>query len=187
MDLDDVLARRRRLRRHAPQHSYTCPSGTPPYVPVLAATAGLSRPGESSKGDKTMCDYSLMHLPNRLAADGEVLMTHKFPNGSVGLASPEEVQTARAAAIRSRHGIRSLLRSWFGTTPKLPGFASLTILAAAKRPEPSREVPGTSGFLQLMANFFIVTLRKPAQIGHFRITEWQDQAGGPLRRHYAKY
>jgi hypothetical protein len=79
-----------------------------------------------------MCDYSLMHLPNRLAADGEVLMTHKFPNGSLGLASPEEVQTARAAAIRSRHGIRSLLRGWFGTTPKLPSVCAVCIPPGAR-------------------------------------------------------
>lgn len=79
-----------------------------------------------------MCDYSLMHFPNRLVADREVLMTYKFPNGSVGLASPEEVQTARAAASRSQHGIRSLLRSWLGTTPKLPAVCAVCIPPGAR-------------------------------------------------------
>ncbi len=49
-----------------------------------------------------MCDYSLMNLPNRLVAEGEVLMTHRFPNGSVGLASPEEVQAARTSLGRAQ-------------------------------------------------------------------------------------
>ena len=35
-----------------------------------------------------MCDYSLMAVPNRLAQEGEELVTHRFPTGSLGLASP---------------------------------------------------------------------------------------------------
>ena len=35
-----------------------------------------------------MCDYSLMAVPNRLAQEGEDLVTHRFPTGSLGLASP---------------------------------------------------------------------------------------------------
>jgi len=34
-----------------------------------------------------MCDYSLCGVPNRLAVEGEVLITHRFPTGSMGLAS----------------------------------------------------------------------------------------------------
>jgi hypothetical protein len=34
-----------------------------------------------------MCDYSLMALPNRLAREGESLIVHRFPTGSMGLAS----------------------------------------------------------------------------------------------------
>ena len=37
-----------------------------------------------------MCDYSLMHLPNRLAVEGEELMVYRFPSGSMGLASPND-------------------------------------------------------------------------------------------------
>jgi hypothetical protein len=37
-----------------------------------------------------MCDYSLMEFSNRLAVDGEVLVVHQFPSGSLGLASPAE-------------------------------------------------------------------------------------------------
>lgn len=46
-----------------------------------------------------MCDYSLMAVPNRLAREGEELMVHRFPTGSLGLASPADV--ARATAVRT--------------------------------------------------------------------------------------
>jgi hypothetical protein len=39
-----------------------------------------------------MCDYSLMAVPNRLAREGEELVFHRFPTGSLGLATPAEVQ-----------------------------------------------------------------------------------------------
>jgi hypothetical protein len=49
-----------------------------------------------------MCDYSLMAVPNRLAREGEELITHRFPTGSLGLASPADLQrTPKAAARRS--------------------------------------------------------------------------------------
>ena len=35
-----------------------------------------------------MCDYSLAGIPNRLAVEGEELVAHWFPTGSMGLASP---------------------------------------------------------------------------------------------------
>src|SRR5437867_2983517 len=35
-----------------------------------------------------MCDYSLMVIPNRLAEEGEELVTHRFWTGSLGFASP---------------------------------------------------------------------------------------------------
>lgn len=38
-----------------------------------------------------MCDYSLQGLPNRLAESGEQLVTHRFPTGSIGMASPAEI------------------------------------------------------------------------------------------------
>src|ERR1035438_2086110 len=39
-----------------------------------------------------MCDYSLMAVPNRLARQDEELVTHRFPTGSLGLASPNDVR-----------------------------------------------------------------------------------------------
>ncbi len=44
-----------------------------------------------------MCDYSLMAVPNRLAHEGEELVAHRFPTGSLGLASPADVMRAACA------------------------------------------------------------------------------------------
>ena len=41
-----------------------------------------------------MCDYSLFSIRNRLATEGEVLTVHRFSTGSVGLASPSDLDTA---------------------------------------------------------------------------------------------
>jgi hypothetical protein len=35
-----------------------------------------------------MCDYSLAGLPSRLAVEGEQLVVHRFPTGTLGMASP---------------------------------------------------------------------------------------------------
>jgi hypothetical protein len=42
-----------------------------------------------------MCDYSLHAQPNRLAIEGERLVVHRFPGGSLGLTSPSETLGAR--------------------------------------------------------------------------------------------
>ena len=47
-----------------------------------------------------MCDYSLMAVPNRLAREGEELISHRFPTGSMGLASPAELERPAAPAAR---------------------------------------------------------------------------------------
>jgi len=39
-----------------------------------------------------MCDYSLMAVPNRLAQEGEDLVAHQFPTGSLGLASAADIK-----------------------------------------------------------------------------------------------
>ena len=53
-----------------------------------------------------MCDYSLAGLPNRLAAEGENLVVHRFSTGSMGLASPEDLLPC---ARPRRHGFRQWL------------------------------------------------------------------------------
>ena len=48
-----------------------------------------------------MCDYSLLSFRNRLAIEGEQLLTYRFPSFSIGLASPVEI---RAAAFAQQEG-----------------------------------------------------------------------------------
>src|ERR1700682_4061254 len=49
-----------------------------------------------------MCDYSLMAVPNRLAREGEELVAHRFPTGSLGLASPMDLKRAADPPVPSR-------------------------------------------------------------------------------------
>ena len=58
-----------------------------------------------------MCDYSLMAVPNRLAREGEELISHRFPTGSMGLASPVEVE--RPAAPAARRSFWAALKEFF--------------------------------------------------------------------------
>ena len=57
-----------------------------------------------------MCDYSLMAIPNRLAEEGEDLVAHRFPTGSVGLASPRDLHMPDSLRTRCEG---------FGQLPKI--------------------------------------------------------------------
>jgi hypothetical protein len=59
-----------------------------------------------------MCDYSLMSIPNRLAVEGEDLVTHWFPSGSLGLASPRDVCRTNLQEAESQ-GFWSALKNSF--------------------------------------------------------------------------
>jgi hypothetical protein len=67
-----------------------------------------AREGTRELEDTSMCDYSLHGLPNRLAVEGEGLVTYRFRTGSVGLATPTEI--AAANRPKPRGGCR---RSWW--------------------------------------------------------------------------
>jgi hypothetical protein len=66
-----------------------------------------------------MCDYSLMSLPNRLAREGEDLLVHRFPSGSIGLASPADF-AARAPQRTGFRGVWEAVRDFFSLTEKTP-------------------------------------------------------------------
>jgi hypothetical protein len=59
-----------------------------------------------------MCDYSLMAVPNRLAAEGEDLIAHRFPTGSMGLASPVELKQLCDHMKAQRGGIWTKLKNF---------------------------------------------------------------------------
>ncbi|MGA2590371.1 MAG: hypothetical protein ABSH32_10680 [Bryobacteraceae bacterium] len=60
-----------------------------------------------------MCDYSLMAVPNRLAAEQEDLVAYRFPTGSLGLASPADVKRACYPAKARRGGLWTAVKSFF--------------------------------------------------------------------------
>ena len=62
-----------------------------------------------------MCDYSLMGVPNRLAQEGEDLVTHRFRTGSLGLA-PAGTCT-QAEALGAKTGIWSMLKTFLKGGP----------------------------------------------------------------------
>jgi hypothetical protein len=67
-----------------------------------------------------MCDYSLHAVPNRLAVEGEQLVTHRFPTSSIGLASPVDLEAAARPAEESTGPKRSwwaTLKSWLNPPP----------------------------------------------------------------------
>ena len=60
-----------------------------------------------------MCDYSLMAVPNRLAREGEELVVHRFPTGSLGLAAPADVKRAAQPCSPVRRSFWSAVRDFF--------------------------------------------------------------------------
>jgi hypothetical protein len=66
-----------------------------------------------------MCDYSLHTYPNRLAADGENLVVHRFGAGSLGLASPADLTPVISAGNMARGTLWSQAKAWFqGRNPR---------------------------------------------------------------------
>jgi hypothetical protein len=66
-----------------------------------------------------MCDYSLHTYPNRLAADGEDLVVHRFGAGSLGLASPADLAPVISAGKAAGGTLWSRAKGWFlGHNPK---------------------------------------------------------------------
>jgi|SRR5665213_2147443 len=68
-----------------------------------------------------MCDYSLCGLPTRLALEGEELVSYRFRTGSIGLASPLDLITARRSpSSRPRTLWQKIRRLLEGDTPSYP-------------------------------------------------------------------
>jgi hypothetical protein len=65
-----------------------------------------------------MCDYSLHNLPNRLAVEGEMLQTHRFPAGSIGLVSPLDLRIPAAASFLKRW--QHAIFNWFNPGLSVP-------------------------------------------------------------------
>ena len=87
-----------------------------------------------------MCDYSLMCIPNRLAKEGEDLVVHRFPTGSLGFASSLDLDRRAAEEQAKAHGFWATLKSFF-SPPKtadipavcIPPGAQLSLSGVPKR------------------------------------------------------
>jgi len=67
-----------------------------------------------------MCDYSLMAVPNRLAREGEELVTHRFPTGSLGLVSPADLKRVTDPPVQARTSIWRHLVEFFDPPKPTP-------------------------------------------------------------------
>lgn len=76
-----------------------------------------------------MCDYSLAIFPNRLATEGETLVTYRFSTGSIGFASPAEMRECRRTSPSAPAGFWAKLQGWF-----IPAATSCTIPAVCIPP-----------------------------------------------------
>ena len=70
-----------------------------------------------------MCDYSLMAVPNRLAQEGEELVAHRFPTGSLGLASPGDLKRIADAPAPARRNFWNAMKDFFNPPKAEPAPA----------------------------------------------------------------
>lgn len=78
-----------------------------------------------------MCDYSLMAIPNRLAQEGEELVAHRFPTGSMGLASAADLRRMVCPAVRKPQGFWPAVKSFFDP-PKVQPAPAVCIPPGAR-------------------------------------------------------
>jgi hypothetical protein len=76
-----------------------------------------------------MCDYSLMCLPNRLGKEGEDLVVHRFPTGSLGFASPLDL--IRVAKPEQARGFWASLKTFF-SPPRMVDVPAVCIPPGAR-------------------------------------------------------
>ena len=78
-----------------------------------------------------MCDYSLMAVPNRLAQEGEELVAHRFPTGSLGLASPSDLHRAANPPTPIRKSVWCVVNEFFNP-PKTDPVPAVCIPPGAR-------------------------------------------------------
>lgn len=78
-----------------------------------------------------MCDYSLMAVPNRLANESEDLVVHRFPTGSLGMASPCDLKRVADTPIPERRSFWSGVKEFFNP-PKSEPVAAVCIPPGAR-------------------------------------------------------
>jgi len=80
-----------------------------------------------------MCDYSLHAFPNRLATEGEDLVSYRFGGSSIGLASPEDLRPVVRAREASARKFWPALKEWFlGRSEPCPAVAAVCVPPGAR-------------------------------------------------------
>ena len=79
-----------------------------------------------------MCDYSLMGIPNRLAVEREELVTHRFPSGSIGFASPADLGGRAARPESQDQGFWVALKSSYFSPPRIEPVCAVCIPPGAR-------------------------------------------------------
>ena len=92
-----------------------------------------------------MCEYSLLTLPNRLAIEGERLVTHRFPSFTIGLASAAEIEAATLPEVEgdSSRSWWSRLKTWL-CAPQ----CKVNVMAVCVPPGARLRVSQLSGYMQ---------------------------------------
>jgi hypothetical protein len=78
-----------------------------------------------------MCDYSLMAVPNRLAREGEDLVAHRFPTGSLGLASPADLGRLSVPARPAHRNFWEAMKEFFNP-PRAAAIPAVCIPPGAR-------------------------------------------------------
>lgn len=129
-----------------------------------------------------MCDYSLCGLPNRLAKEGELLEVHKFSTGSMGLASPLELQTKpqEEAGKGFWQTMRSLFQSRFQpeTAVCIPPGADLILKGVPQHLQQRYGVEEIEGVKFVQTSAVANTHRDAIQFENGRIAGLQDLPEG---------
>lgn len=102
-----------------------------------------------------MCDYSLMHEPNRLAEAGETLTVHRFPSGSLGFVNSEERAQIQAAVPQPAGTPR-----WTGALHWLVALALLAMARTLPLSIPSLWALGLGSVLMATAGTVILLGRR---------------------------
>ncbi len=105
-----------------------------------------------------MCDYSLMSVPNRLAKDGEELISHRFPGGTIGLVSIHDVRPKAVCEEEKRRGFWSQLWSALTAVPE-------SVTAVCVPPGSSLLLADIPGYIQREFGFCTVERVVFTQIG----------------------
>lgn len=80
-----------------------------------------------------MCDYSLMIFPNRLANEGETLITHRFSTGAIGFVSPIDLSAAiQSTRQRASATIWSKVKTWFAGAPEPCAIPAICVPPGAR-------------------------------------------------------